>query len=121
MRHPMHDDGKRSEIDGVGGLPGFVRYLTPPLATMRAAFQRGLGDTAQCIAATLTFDHAGNPPIMTFHMVLTDGQPQVVSEAITSRVLETEEAAQERGAACATSIKAGLIGSCRARRPGSQA
>ena len=92
----------------VGALPVFARCLAPALVKMREAFQRGLGDAGVCSQASLTFDDAESPPSLNFHVEIA-GEQRVFSERVISRAGELRGASEERGAACATAIKAGLI------------
>ncbi len=104
----MHNDGGQPEIHRVGGLPGFARFLAPALTVLRKAFQRGLGGAGVCTRATITFDDASSPATLSFHVELW-GEERVFSETVTDWWGEAKEAAEERGAACATAVQAGLI------------
>ena len=56
----------------------------------------------------LIFDDAGTPPSLDFHVELAGGVVHMFSERVTSSDSAAFKA-DERGAACATAIRAGLI------------
>ena len=82
--------------------------LAGPLAVQRVGFQRGLGDAGTCTRAVLSFDDAGSPPSLDFHVELGGGVVQVFSESVTSSASPALKA-EERGAACRTAIVTGLL------------
>jgi hypothetical protein len=86
------------------------RRLRPPLIGAREAFQKGLGEVATCTVATLCFDDGHDLPSLNFLIVTAGGANVWVGERVTSTDCKLTNALEERGAAAATSIRAGLLG-----------
>jgi hypothetical protein len=82
--------------------------LAGALAVQRAGFQRGLGESGTCVRATMVFDDMGTAPSLDFHVELEGGVTHVFGERVASSASAALKA-EERGAAAATAIKAGLI------------
>ena len=82
--------------------------LAWPLAVQREGFQRGLGEAGTCVRATMVFDDMGSAPALDFHVELEGGVVQVFTERVASSTSAALKA-EERGAAAATAIMAGLI------------
>ena len=85
-----------------------AKRLRTPLARAREAFQRGLGDVAKCTGAYLIFDEANDAPTLSFQVVTAHGE-RLLSERMVYLRDQMLCAIEERGAAFATSLKAGLI------------
>jgi hypothetical protein len=85
-----------------------ARSFATPLSVQKTSFQRGLGDAGKCLHATITFDDLGTLPVLAFHVELEGGAVRVFGEHVATNESAAFRA-EERGAACRTAIKAGLI------------
>lgn len=97
------------------GAIGAAAKLRPLLASSREAFQRGLGDAGICTSASLTFDDTSDAPRLGFAVQLMDGGSHKLGDRMRSLRDQTVSCIEERGAACATAIRAGLLSGSEAR------
>ena len=99
--------------ESLGIAPGALNSaakLRPILVAAREAFQRGLGDAGSCVSACLVFDDIGRVPHLAFQVRSADGAFLTTSELMATLREQSMAHIEERGAACATSIRCSLFG-----------
>ena len=108
----MSDVTQQPSPESIGLSPAVqnaAAKMRPLLDRSREAFQRGLGDVAICDGARLTFDDKSEAPLLEFVVRLRHGEIRRFAERMRTYVEQTMSHIEERGAACATLVTAGLI------------